>query len=237
MTCLAEGLPIKTPNRSAKVHPCNISENDFHLHDSRLEEPRGTASGAVWKLFFFLMASITICCSLIITVAWFTLRPKNPAMLLDSFNIPTFNLSESTLTADYNLDVTFKNPNRLWDIYFGNIEFYMYYQVHSLCGTTVKDFKLAKKKEETLNASMEQGGYWFWNNSVLNNFRVDYRTGMVSFHVEMATRLSFQGVWWLWWTEQGYVEYSCSSVNVSFENGTGGMPIVDTMPMLCHSEQ
>uniref|UniRef100_A0A2N9IJ57 Late embryogenesis abundant protein LEA-2 subgroup domain-containing protein n=1 Tax=Fagus sylvatica TaxID=28930 RepID=A0A2N9IJ57_FAGSY len=222
----------------AKVHPCdNIDDDDPHLllARPRPNQPRDsniivrvatTLALVLLLLFIFSLA--------IMTIMWLMLKPRNPTLWLNSLSIPSINTTNSTLTAKYDISLTFKNPNHIWKFFFGEIEVLLIYKnTYDLATTNLVDgLELDREKEKLVKARFVGRVPWLWGDKVLEEIRQDLRKGIVSFNLFIKTEVEGDGPWWLLLRDQGSRGFSCLDVKVLFNvRGVGSSMF---MPTQCY---
>ncbi|KAF5477880.1 hypothetical protein F2P56_004488 [Juglans regia] len=232
-------LPIKPP-QAGKVHPCNINENDPRLQNL---PPDGTPNimsigKYVLSLIAMLISFITIC-GIISTFAWFTFKSQDPTLRVDSLSLSTFDTSNSTLTAIYEVGLTFHNPNDVLKLDFEEMEVFVFYKRHyAFAGSTVEPFSMDVKETKSLNATLGKiGAHWIWEDSVVEEIRGDRKKGTVGFDFLIRETVIFKGPWWLWWKGKETVAHYCSNLEVLFVNAKDVGRLrksVNGAPMRCH---
>ncbi|KAG2680458.1 hypothetical protein I3760_11G100200 [Carya illinoinensis] len=214
-------LPIKPP-QAGKVHPCSINENDPRLQSS---PPEGTPNVSIGKYALSLVAmlvSFMTLCGIISTFAWFTFKSKDPTLSIDALSLPTFDTSNSTLTATYDVCLTFHNPNDVLKLDFEEMEVFVFYKRHyAFAGSTMESFGMDAKETKSLNATLGKiGAHWTWEESVLEEIRGDRKKGTVGFDFLIRETVIFKGPWWLWWKGKETMAHYCSNLEVRFVNAT-----------------
>lgn len=238
MAGLVVDLHLKAQHVAIKVHPYNYIDDDNNPQ-LRSTAPPNTQQNKVARIIVILafLLGLTLTLSAItFSLMWFTLRKQTPTLWLDSFSVPTFNTSDnSTLTAVYDVSVTYKDSHRRCNIYFGPIEVHVLaYKrlLYSNASATVLDpFRLGIEMEKSVNATLEDRIRWFSGDSVSEEIRRNREKGTVNFTVVVRATVTFEGTWW---KQNGVLAHSCSDLQVAFSNTTGTGSLIGDVPRKCY---
>lgn len=215
-------LPIKPP-QAGKVHPCSINENDPRLQRSPPDDaPANVSIGKYVLSLVAMLISFLTFCGIISSYAWFTFKSEDPTLRIDSLSLPTFDTSNSTLTAIYEVSLSFHNPNDVLKLDFEVMEVFVFYKRHyAFAGSTMEPLNMGPKETKSLNATLGKiGAHWTWEESVLEDIRRDRKKGTVGFDILVRETTIFKGPWWLWWKGKEIVAHYCSNLEVWFMNAT-----------------
>ncbi|KDO40068.1 hypothetical protein CISIN_1g036189mg [Citrus sinensis] len=166
-------------------------------------------------------ASISLT-ALICILMYFTLGPKLPSLHLDTFSVSNFTIGSTNLIAKWDFNLTFKNPDHLWQIYLDYIECIALNHDHfpiAINHSVSPPFKVKPMKKSTIHVQLATGdSLIFLNHQLLQKINSQRRNGrMVVFGLAVRAKTRFTGVSWLWWTEFANLMYTCLDLKVGFK--------------------
>ncbi|KAJ0111745.1 hypothetical protein Patl1_03643 [Pistacia atlantica] len=234
-------LPVSYHHRSqTKVYPLSNSDTS-QLHPSRPRVPCGTTRLAkLTALPILIIATAISLTALVCILMYFTLGPKLPVLFINSMSVSNLSTTNTSLRANWDINLTFKNSDRLWEIYLDYVDCIIFYQEdfslagnHSVLGAGTQPFKVKMMEENTMNVKLETGDSVFSSNKVLSKINSDKTNGQVIFNLSVRAKTRFEGVSWLWWTEGGTIIYVCVDLNVGFKDEKGVGILIGEIPISC----
>ncbi|XP_047327690.1 NDR1/HIN1-like protein 1 [Impatiens glandulifera] len=171
------------------------------------------------RVFTIVVAAFIIAGS-IAFIIWLILRPQLPDVRIDSLSVTNLNLSSSpssSISGNWDVRFTFRNPNGKITLYYDRIEGYVYYQRVSLSETTVPPFFQGKRDESPARATFAASSA-FIEKPVSDGMIEDKGRGAVTFNVRLSTRVQFKAG--LWWTRRRFVRVYCGDLRVGFSSNS-----------------
>ncbi|KAJ9181306.1 hypothetical protein P3X46_009446 [Hevea brasiliensis] len=179
----------------------------------------GFVRGIVGGLVFFI---IFICISTIII--WLILRPAIPIFHVDTFTVSNFNASSSSFEANWDANITVKNPNTKLKAYFDQVEVNVYYEDNLLAKSFANPFQLETKQDTVMQAKLasdnsdhSQTGV---GSRVVERMTEDRNSSnrKLSFNLRVALWTTFKSG--TWWARHINVRVYCENLEVGFVGNT-----------------
>ncbi|XP_044466528.1 uncharacterized protein LOC123196529 [Mangifera indica] len=234
-------LPVSDHRSPTKVYPLANGDTS-QLYPSRPRVHYGMKRWAKLTALPILIIAATISLTALVCILmYFTLGPKLPVLFINSASASNLSTANTSLRANWDINLTFKNSDRLWEISLDFVDCIVFYQDedfslavnHSVLGPDAKPVKVKKMKETTMNVKLSTGDHFSSSNNVLNKINDDIRSGKVVFNLSVRARTRFEGVSWLWWTEGGTIIYVCMDLNVGFKDEKGVGFLTGETPVRC----
>lgn len=149
--------------------------------------------------------------------------PRIPEFQVDSLTVSNLNLSNSLITANWDLHFTAKNPNKKITLYYDEIAAAIFYESLSMADTTVPPFFMDKGNETGKKVSFVASGAYVekWAFEGMSKERVE--RGSIRFNVKMVARVSFKAG--AWRARRRYLRVYCGdlSVGVPLNRSSGNL--------------
>ncbi|KAH7837591.1 hypothetical protein Vadar_015591 [Vaccinium darrowii] len=215
------GYPASATNATAYAYaaPPPPQGPRYYYPQQPYPDPRATF---VRRLFAILIASFLIALTIALTI-WLILRPRLPDFQVDSATLTNFNLSSSSsITGNWDIRFTVRNPNHKITFYYDHITAAVYYKDESLSETTVTPFVQATRNQTAVRATFAAAAAYV-DKSVVDGINGDKTSrGSVNFNVRILARVRLKAGWWR--ARQRYLRVYCGdlAVGMSSNNTTGG---------------
>ncbi|KAF3666628.1 hypothetical protein CQW23_15601 [Capsicum baccatum] len=174
------------------------------------------------RVIAILIAS-TIITGTILFVIWLVILPRIPEFQVDSLSVSNLNLSNSLITANWDLHFTARNPNKKITLYYDEIAAAIFFESLSMADTTVPPFFMDKGNETGRKVSFVASGAYVekWAFEGMGKERDE--KGIIRFNVRMVARVSFKAG--AWRARRRYLRVYCGdlSVGVSLNKSSGNL--------------
>ncbi|KAK4366401.1 hypothetical protein RND71_014281 [Anisodus tanguticus] len=145
-------------------------------------------------------------------IVWLILRPKLPEFRVDSMSVSNLNLSNSLISANWDLRFTVRNPNKKMTLYYDDIAAAVFYDYVSLSDTTVPPFYQEKRVETSQKAGFASSGSYV-ERRVFDEMNSERdRRGSIGFNVRMVARVRFKAG--AWRARRRFVRVYCKGLDV-----------------------
>lgn len=173
---------------------------------------RGFVLGLFLLIFFLFTSNITM---------WLFLRPELPVFHLDGFSVSNFNASWPTLTADWEANITVRNPNSKIKVYSDQIHNIILYGEDKLCTSvsppiyldihqsTGDNLKLAANSTDAIMAGK----------LVVDKMAAERNKGTVNFNLRMGYWTTFKSG--TWYVRKVILKVYCEQIKVAFVGASG----------------
>lgn len=168
-------------------------------------------------LFFVLIIAV-------ISIAWLILHPFRPVFTLNSLTISNFTLSNSRVNADYDLELSVKNPNKKVALIIDHFHVYVSYQGKIILSKNwMALVKLEKSSLDSLSTQFPKDllGYSV-DKKLFNLLSTDLRKRLLNLTLEVKIRTRFTSE--IWPTKETRMKVSCNNLNVEFEAAKESVP-------------
>ncbi|XP_062009986.1 uncharacterized protein LOC133726456 [Rosa rugosa] len=174
-----------------------------------------------------------------------SLGPQAPLVQITALSVHKFNVSETNLTAEWDVKFRMENPNLVSYISFDRVEgFILSEDTVPLAIKSIEPFELTMRteKEVHMRVAMNKwdGEQPALKQGVLEKMMKDRETGGVRFGVQMAIWATYR-TGWLWKRQHVIMNPQCLDLPVAFVPGTttigfgilmGAVPRTCYVPML-----
>ncbi|CAL5357222.1 unnamed protein product [Camellia sinensis] len=180
-------------------------------------DPRATF---LRRLFGILIASFIIAAT-IAFIVWLILRPRLPEFQVDSLSLSNFSLSSSSISANWDVGFTARNPNHKITLYYDDISATVFCGEQRLSDTAVGPFVQGTRNETTVRATFAANSAYV-TKEVVDGINSDRSSrGIVNFNVEMKARVRYKAG--AWRARQRFLRIFCQQLSVGVsKNSVGG---------------
>ncbi|OMO63485.1 hypothetical protein COLO4_32398 [Corchorus olitorius] len=193
-------------------------------HHSQKRRSLGALFAEIMFIMFISMIVIVPILFLIMNCN-FAAQQQGPQLPPDSFSVSNFHVSDSKLSATWELDLAFLSQGNGHEIQFSGIEGTIFYKDIALAMTSWQPFGVGMKEQEKVHLKFVTSGYEgdqpIVENSVLREIKEEQNNGTVRFSMRINTFVAYQN-WGLFWrsSNPGYDSY-CWDLIVRFSPKTG----------------
>ncbi|KAH7855282.1 hypothetical protein Vadar_023220 [Vaccinium darrowii] len=160
-----------------------------------------------------------------------------PQFYIKSLSVPSFNASDSTLTATWDVNVTVKNSNEKLDLYFDRLEGVIVYEEVILGVADADPFGVSTKGEVVFEMNVStaadtQGGTS--SDESYHGLVEDRRSGTVRFSLRMAAEASVRSG--TVWRRELSMRVFCEDLDVKFDGPVGPGKLLENgneLPTTC----
>ena len=153
---------------------------------------------------------------------WLVLRPQLPVFHVDNFSVSNFNTTLPTFTANWEANLTVRNPNTKLTIEFGELQNFVFYEEDYLLAsaTAPRPFSLETRTSSVINAKLSANNKDnLVENWVLDKLAKERSNGSVSFNFRMLFWTTFRSG--LWWKRHLSMKVLCEDIQVTFVGASG----------------
>ncbi|KAB5552941.1 hypothetical protein DKX38_010252 [Salix brachista] len=153
---------------------------------------------------------------------WLVLSPQLPVFHVDNFSVSNFNATLPTFTANWEANLTVRNPNTKLTIEFGELQNFVFYEEDYLLAsaTAPRPFSLETRTSGVINAKLSANNKDnLVENWVLDKLAKERSNGSVSFNFRMLFWTTFRSG--LWWKRHLSMKVLCEDIQVSFVGASG----------------
>ncbi|KAL6134020.1 hypothetical protein ACLB2K_066253 [Fragaria x ananassa] len=234
--------------------PVSYQPNSIKSHlNNSTTPPRSPTNGSCWTptvASFVLLVSLPLLFFGLIAGYLrihqeLSLGPQAPLVQLIALSVHNFNVSETNLTAEWDIKFRIQNPNLVSYISFDRVEgFVLSEDTVPLAIKSVEPFSLPMRtaKEAHMRLAMNQwdGNQPALKQGVLEKMKKDRESGGLRFGVQMAIWVTYRNGW-LWAKQHMIMNPQCLDLPVAFVPGTtaigfgilmGAVPKTCYVPML-----
>ncbi|KAF7147613.1 hypothetical protein RHSIM_Rhsim03G0065900 [Rhododendron simsii] len=165
-------------------------------------------------------------------LTWLIFGSLTPDFSVKSLSVPSFNVSNSSLTAAWDVNITVKNSNEKLDVFFERLEAVIVYEDTVLGLADTDPFHLSPKGEVVFE--MKASTNDLQQESFAESYRglvEDRRRGRVSFAVRMAADATLRSG--TMWRRQLRLRVFCEDLEVKFDGPTGPGKLEDGTQKEC----
>ncbi|XP_016466745.1 NDR1/HIN1-like protein 10 [Nicotiana tabacum] len=145
-------------------------------------------------------------------IVWLILRPRLPEFRVDSLSVSNLNLSNSLISANWDLRFTVRNPNKKLTLYYDDVAAAVFYDSASLSDTTVPPFFQDKRAETAQKASFATSGSYVENRAFDGMNKERARSSAIGFDVRMVARVRFKAGSWR--ARRRFIRVYCKDLSV-----------------------
>ncbi|KAK3040049.1 hypothetical protein RJ639_028303 [Escallonia herrerae] len=152
------GYPIPYQDHYAQSYPKSYAPPSPPAYYNRKSyhpiEPDQESGTTFLRYIFLMMIIIIICLCAISLVIWLLFGADIPEFRVASLYVPTFDISNSTLKADWVMNVTVINPNEKLEIHFNNVESSIFYDNNVLAMASEDPFHVGVDSQTTMQLKL-----------------------------------------------------------------------------------
>ncbi|XP_059300316.1 NDR1/HIN1-like protein 10 [Lycium ferocissimum] len=215
------GYSTAQPPPPATAYP--YAAPPYYNNNYPYQDPYTAQRNTFLRRVIAILVASTIITGTVLFVIWLIILPRVPEFQIDSLNISNLNLSNSLITANWDLHFTAKNPNKKITLYFDEIAAAIFYESLSIADTTVPPFFMDKRNETTQKVSFVASGAYVekWAFDGMNKERAE--RGGVGFNVRMVARVSYKAG--AWRARRRYLRVYCGDlfVGVALNKSSGNL--------------
>ncbi|CAK9180772.1 unnamed protein product [Ilex paraguariensis] len=184
--------------------------------------PEKTSGYTFARFMMFMMIVLIVGMLMMSFVSWIMFGLDIPDFHVESLSVPSFNVTNSTLYANWNTNVTVRNPSSKLEVYFSQVRSTLSYNDNPLGIFMVKPFQLGKNEETSLEAKfVSPSSYIYSPDSLWVNEMADQRSkGSVFYDMRLNLMVTFKSG--SIWTKNVVLKVICKDLEVRFPAATGG---------------
>lgn len=148
-------------------------------------------------------------------ILWLVLRPRLPQFSVTSVSVTSFNLSSSSLTANWDVVLSVRNPNKKMTVEYGSAEAAVTYDSKTLASTTLSPFSQGKRNQTTVSARLAAAGSYVGEGTA-SQLTADRARGSVVFRVKLFAWVRFRSG--AWRTRSHFMRVWCRHVPVALSS-------------------
>ena len=209
------------PSHGGAFPPYYASKNHYYQPPPPLMPEQCTTATSFHRLMFYLMIIIVALTSGMAFVMWLMFAMEIPNFTVDSLLVPTFDISNSTLNAKFQINVTITKSNYQIEFTVDRTESVVLYRETRIAKTVVNQkFELeGNKRTGFFEGKLESDNKFEEGKELMvQDLEKDRENGMVLFTFEMAMDATFKsGSLW----RRQIVNVFCDNLHVQFNNSTG----------------
>ncbi|KAK4370632.1 hypothetical protein RND71_010107 [Anisodus tanguticus] len=204
------GYPAAQPPPATALPYYN---NNYPYQNQHYPDPYSAQRNTFLRRVIAILVASTIITGTILFVIWLVILPRIPEFQVDSLIISNLNLSNSLITANWDLNFTARNPNKKITLYYDEIASAIFYHSLSIADTTVPPFFMDKVNETAHKVSFVASGAYVekWAFDGMGKERTE--KGSVGFNVRMVARVSFKAG--AWRARKRYLRVYCGDLLVA----------------------
>ncbi|XP_009776258.1 NDR1/HIN1-like protein 26 [Nicotiana tabacum] len=199
--------------------PPYFNNNPYHHYPNPYASQRNT----LLRRAIAIIVASTIITGTILFILWLLISPRIPEFQIDSLTISNLNLSNSLITANWDLHFTAKNPNKKMTLYYDEIAAAIFFDSLSVADTTVPPFFMDKGNETAQKVSFVASGAYVekWAFDGMNKEKA--QSGSIGFNVRMVARVGFKAG--AWRARRRYLRVYCGvlSVGIGANKSSGNL--------------
>ncbi|MCD7462733.1 hypothetical protein HAX54_049268 [Datura stramonium] len=168
----------------------------YHNNPYYQPQPYATQRTTFLRRVIAMAIAAMVIAGTFVFIVWLILRPRLPEFRVDSFSVSNLNLSNSLISANWDLGFTVRNPNKKMTLYYDDVAAAVFYDSVSLSDTTVPPFFQDKRAETTQKASFATASAYVDSRAFDGMNKERSRRGAIGFDVRMVARVRFKaGAW------------------------------------------
>ncbi|KAL3335899.1 hypothetical protein AABB24_031894 [Solanum stoloniferum] len=214
------GYPSAQPPPPATAYPYAAPP---YYNNYPYPDPYAAQRNTFLRRVIAILVASTIITGTILFVIWIVILPRIPEFQVDSLSVSNLNLSNSLITANWDLRFTARNPNKKLTLYCDEIAAAIFYDSLSIADTTVPPFFMDRVNETSQEVSFVATGAYVekWAFEGMGKERAEKAS--VRFNVRMVARVSFKAGSWR--ARRRYLRVYCGdlSVGVALNKSSGNL--------------
>ncbi|CAL9025429.1 unnamed protein product [Prunus brigantina] len=230
--------------RSAKVPLLPVSHNPYsksHVPTRCNNKVSSVPMIAKFTLVIFLsLVALAIVVFLPLIRKELTLGPQAPVVELTALTIHKFNVSETNLTAEWDVKLKIGNPNLVSHIWFDRLEGFVLYEDRTMAIEQVEPFGLPMKTKNQVRLRLRmanwEGDQPALKQGMLKKIQRDRKLGGVRFSVQMAIWATYRSVWGRS-AQRVIMNPQCLDLHVAFVPGATAIGfgiLIGDVPRTCY---
>ncbi|XP_004241340.1 uncharacterized protein At1g08160 [Solanum lycopersicum] len=214
------GYPSARPQPPATAYPYAAPP---YYNNYPYPDPYAAQRNTFLRRVIAILVASTIITGTILFVIWIVILPRIPEFQVDSLNVSNLNLSNSLITANWDLRFTARNPNKKLTLYYDEIAAAIFYDSLSIADTTVPPFFMDRVNETTQEVSFVASGAYVEKWAFEGMAKERAEKASVRFNVRMVARVSFKAG--AWRARRRYLRVYCGdlSVGVALNKSSGNL--------------
>ncbi|RZC84136.1 hypothetical protein C5167_046923 [Papaver somniferum] len=173
---------------------------------------------------FLIIGAITF-------IIWLVVRPHLPDFHVDSASVTNFNVTNSQLSANWEIGFFVRNPNKKMTIFYDRIEGSIFYKDESLTETSLVPFFQEKKNETTISTRFTAMGTYVGERTAKDILGDKNNGGGLRFNVRMLAWVRFRSG--AWRTRRHLMRVFCEDVRIGFPNATSSAGTLSGSSKVC----
>lgn len=209
--------PNPNPNPNGYYPNPNPNYNGYYQNPN----PRYNRNSFLRRLFAVVAAAFIIV-GAITFIVWLVLRPRFPEFAVSSFEVSKFSLSSNSLTSDFSVALTVRNPNKKMSIDYDQVGAAVLYSDEDVIAqTSLSPFYQSTGDVRDLKARFAAVGV-YTDDDTVNAIRSEQSKGdgAVTFGVRFISVVKFKAG--AWRTRRHYLRVYCDGIRVGLKNATAG---------------
>lgn len=184
------------------------------------------------RRLFAIVVGVFLVVGLATLILWLVLRPRLPAFALTSASVSAFNLSapQQSLSSDFDLAFSVRNPNHKMGIYYDNVVAVVLYGFDHISDTSLPPFYQGKGNETTVRARLVAESDYV-DPSIAKGLAADRGRGAVNFNIRVYSSVRFRAG--AWRTRWHMLRVYCDDVSIEFKNATATVGSMVGTPKQC----
>ncbi|CAI9760887.1 unnamed protein product [Fraxinus pennsylvanica] len=183
------------------------------------------SSNTFARVMICLTVALIFGVCLLSLILWVIFGSDVPHFEVQTFSIPNFNFTQSTLKANWEAGLNLKNPNTKLDISFDQTESSLVYKNFILDTSSIDSFQVERTEEIHMDTDffVPASDDIFYNTAEapwVEDMIEERRKGSMVFEVRIITTATFMAG--EFWRRQTTLEVACVELKVDFPAPTGG---------------
>ncbi|KAL2503127.1 hydroxyproline-rich glycoprotein family protein [Forsythia ovata] len=205
---------------SNKYNPAYASSNKLPFPTTEPKE-----SNTFGRVVLCLMVGLIFGASLLSLLLWVLFGSDVPIFEIQTFSIPSFNFTGSTLKASWEAGLNVINPNHKLDISFEQTESSLVYNNYIIDTSLVDSFQVERDEETTMDTgffvpAFDDEYYNTTGSPWVKDMQEERRKGSLAFELRIITTATFMAG--DFWRRQTALKVVCIDLKVDFPATTGG---------------
>lgn len=175
------------------------------------------------RVALIIMIVLMVCTLAFSIFTWLVFGSGVPEFKIESFNVPYFDITNSTLKASWESNMTVKNTNQRLKISFTYIEGSLLYRDKLVDVTMIDPLHLERNDEGRMKANFslpDPEGIVSDANSLVNAMGEDRKIGIMEFDLRLFMGATFTSG--SFWSKKVVLRVLCGDLRVNFPAPTGG---------------
>ncbi|KAL6559115.1 hypothetical protein OROHE_006484 [Orobanche hederae] len=209
-----------------QTDPKYLTSNDFYYPQQHYKplvpEPNGGSSFG--RVMLVLMAVLVASMCMMTLVMWLMFGTYIPEFEVQSLKISNFTVTNTTLTGEWDVDISVSNMNKELDVCFDRVMSSVYYKEALLGISAVETFHVPQMQREEFNFTLLSAEQTAGDNNRLQSWVLpmlahDHSNGVVVFSLRLALKANFTTPSMVYRQED--MRVLCENMQVMFSMVTG----------------